>query len=45
MTISSRKKFIKEYSEWINWVRNLKYDKRLNLGECSEFGLYSQCTA
>ena len=45
MTISSRKKFIKEYSEWINWVRNLKYDKRLNLEKCSEFGLYSQCVS
>ena len=45
MTISSRKKYIEEYSEWINWVQNLKYDQRLNLRECSKFGLYSQCVS
>ena len=45
ITISSRKRFINEYSEWINWVRNNKYDERMDIKNCNQFGLYTPCQA
>jgi len=45
ITISSRKRFINEYSDWISWVRNTKYNERMDIKNCNQFGLYTTCQA
>lgn len=35
--------FLNEYSEWISWIRNSDYKKRLNIDKCHDYGLHKPC--
>lgn len=43
-TKTSYQHFLNEYNEYISWIRNLSFQKRLHLEECQNYGMNKPCS-